>query len=404
MSQRRAVHWLPWLKPAVTLGAIGLLAGALAGCSAGNTPSAVAGGGAAAPSFPTPLATSVQTSEGTWATVPMGRLDQPLETFWQLLFRPAGAKSWSDQVEATATATNGGLVLASREGRSLIVGVRPSVRLAFTPLIATSNGARSWSNGLITAGLVARPAALVAGAGGQALALVNEHDGAHVMSSTGDLAAWRTLVSQPVLAGAGPGRACGLRALTAVGYLGGQALIGGSCGRPGVVGLFAERSGAWHLGGPALPRALAQGRVEVLSLGGTAKAETSALLEVSDGTGNSLVVAWAGTSGAWSRSPALPLGAGEKVASVGPATGTGLFVLLDAPSGRDRLMVARISAGWHELTSPPAGTATVAFGEANADALVANGTVLSVWSLAPSSNAWARGQVIRVPIQFGSSQ
>ena len=127
-------------KTGVTLGAVGLWAGTLASCSAGGTTRAVAGAGTAAPSFPTPLATSVQTAAGTWATIAMGHLGQPLNTFWQLFFQPPGATSWSNQVEATATATNGGLVLASAGDRSVIVGVRPSVRLSFTPLIATSNG------------------------------------------------------------------------------------------------------------------------------------------------------------------------------------------------------------------------------------------------------------------------
>ncbi len=89
----------------------------------------------------------------------MGRLDEPLNTFWQLFYRPNGAVAWSNQVEATATATNGGLVLASA-GPSLMVGVRPSVNLKFTPLISTSNGGRSWSDGLVTKGLAARPDAL----------------------------------------------------------------------------------------------------------------------------------------------------------------------------------------------------------------------------------------------------
>jgi hypothetical protein len=66
-------------------------------------------------------------------------------------------------------------------------------------------------------------------------------------------------------------------------------------------------------------------------------------------------------------------------------------------------MVSEISAGWQQLPSPPTGTATVAFGEATADALVANGTVLTVWSLALGSGTWAKGQVIRIPVQYGSS-
>jgi hypothetical protein len=87
---------------------------------------------------------------------------------WQLLFRPAGTASWSDQVESTATATNGGLVLASAGGRSLIVGVRPAEDFTFSPLISTDDAARSWSNGLLTDGLAAHPDALATDAAGHA--------------------------------------------------------------------------------------------------------------------------------------------------------------------------------------------------------------------------------------------
>ena len=85
--------------------------------AAAAAPSANAGAGPTSLptslALPTPLATSVPAGGGTWATVAMGDLGQPLNTFWQLLFRPAGTNSWSDRVEATAVATNGGLVLAS---------------------------------------------------------------------------------------------------------------------------------------------------------------------------------------------------------------------------------------------------------------------------------------------------
>ena len=136
------------------------LAATLAGCSSGAATGAPAS--AAAPSFPAPLATSVQAFDGSWATVAMGHPGQPTNTFWQLLFWPAGKARWSNRVEATATATNGGLVLAPG-GRSLTVAVRPSADLTFTPLISTSGSATSWSNGLISAGLAARPDALALG-------------------------------------------------------------------------------------------------------------------------------------------------------------------------------------------------------------------------------------------------
>ena len=158
-----------------SLMAVVLSVAGLDGCSGSGTALGETDGPTAAPETPTPLATSVQTSDGTWATIPMGRLDEPLNTFWQLFYRPNGSVRWSNRVEATATATNGGLVLASA-GPSLLVGVRPSVDLTFTPLISTSDGGRSWSDGLVAKEMAARPDAL-ATAAGHALALVNSRCG-----------------------------------------------------------------------------------------------------------------------------------------------------------------------------------------------------------------------------------
>ena len=157
--------------------------------------------------LPTPLATSVQAGGGTWATVAMGDLGQPLDTFWQLLFRPSGASSWSDRVEATAVATNGGLVLASGSD-SLVVGVRPSNDLTFSPLISTSNGGRSWSNGLLNQGLVSRPQAL-ASARRRALAIVQGGEGAQVLRDTKDSSAWQPVTTVRALASTPSSRACG---------------------------------------------------------------------------------------------------------------------------------------------------------------------------------------------------
>ena len=334
----------------------------------------------------------------------MGRLDEPLNTFWQLMFKPTTEAPWSNQVEATATATNGGLVLASAGGRSLIVGVRPSVDLTFTPLISTSDAARSWSEGLVSQALAARPDALATDGDGQALALVDDGGGARVLASTGDLSAWRTLTTAHALAAGGPGRSCALRSLTAVSYLAGQALVGGSCATPGVVGIFAHGGTAWRLAGPDLPPPLSHGRVEVLSLGGL-EAGAYGLLAVVSGDKTDLVAAWSGPRGRWAISPVLPLAADEHVASFGPADGRGLFVLLQGPSSGDELFVAGgRGTEWEQLASPPPGTATVAFGTAApADALVATGTKLTIWSLGSGAGSWAPAQVITVPIEYGSS-
>lgn len=372
--------------------------------------------------LPTPLATSVQTSDGTWATIPMGRLKEPDNTFWQLFYRPSGATSWSDKVRATATATNGGLVLASARGRALIVGVRPSRDLVYSPLISTSDGARSWSDGLLDEGLAPHPDAMATNGSGQAIAL--DRSGRKVLATVGGISRWRVLTTERALANTTQ-KSCGLGSLTAVAYRAGQPLVGGICSRPGVVGIFSDSRGAWRLAGPVLPRSLGGGPVEVLGLQ-TGADGASALLGVGRGSRASLVAAWSTSGGHWSTSAALALGANQDIASFGPAapgsassassaTGDGIFVLLkprsaksgpatSRPAGREDLFVEYPGKAWEKLPAPPANTETAAFGPGQmVTALAANHSVLSVWSLRPASGHWARAQVLRVAIQYGSS-
>ena len=89
---------------------VATLAAAVSACGS-STPAA--NSQTAGPVVRSALATSTETAAGTWVTVPMGHLDQPLNTFWQLFYRPAGAKAWSNQASALAVATNGGIVVSS---------------------------------------------------------------------------------------------------------------------------------------------------------------------------------------------------------------------------------------------------------------------------------------------------
>jgi hypothetical protein len=377
--------------------------------------------------LPTPLATSVPAGGGTWATVAMGDLGQPLNTFWQLLFRPNGTNSWSDRVEATAVATNGGLVLASGPG-SLVVGVRPSNDLTFSPLIATSNDGRAWSNGLLNQGLASRPQALAAGPGGAALAIVDGRGGAKVLRNTEGLSAWQVVTTGRTLASSPSSRACGPYAITSVGYLLGHAVIGTSCARGGKAGIFIKRGGVWQLAGP--PLGSRPGRAEVLGIlpssGGLA-----VLLGLTGATGprggsatragTTLIAAWASAKGAWRTSGPLALGRDGHVVSFGATPAGGVFVVIAGSDGKKELAVAREAgagaragaatgtaaasgAEWSHLPAPPQATATVAYlPGGTVDALAVSKTVLTVWVLAPGSAQWVKGQVLDVPVQFGSS-
>jgi hypothetical protein len=355
---------------------------------------------------PTPLATSVQSSAGTWVTLPMGRLNQPLNTFWQLFFRPTGMTTWSDKVGATATATNGGLIMAAAVAQPFVVGVRPANLLHFSPLVATTDGGNSWSNGLLPHGLADSPDSLSLALDGRAVALVKNGLDAQVLVNQTGLSRWRTLTTARRLATGTGGPTCGLRSLSAVAVLASSAFVGATCARPGTVGIFVERSGNWHLDQPVLPEALRQGRVEVLRLDDTSSG-LSALLGITTKVGEAFVGATMPlTGGAWKVSSALSFASHERLASFGPANASGVFVLGTLPSGSTRLAVLGALGGWSMLPAPPRFTDTVAFDPANAatvEALTAHGATMSVWSLAPGAGSWNRGQILHVALTYGSS-
>jgi len=355
--------------------------------------------------LPTPLATSVETSAGAWATVPMGHRGDVANTFWQLFYRPAGSGAWADKVQATATATNGGLVLAPAANGSLVVGIRPSIDLKFTPLIATNDSGATWSNGLIDQALAARPVALAVAPGNTALAIVGGRSGGSVLSSKGGLSRWQSLVTLGSLAESAQAQQCSPHALTAVAYdpAAGTPLVGTRCDRPGVVGLFERRAGKWSLAGPGLAALPASVRFEVLGVYAI-QSGLDALVAGSRRSGSELAVAQMVHGGPWQLSPVLETASFYHLVSYGSDRG-GLFALFSGPGGNARLeLFNRARSSWRRLPSPPAGTATVADGPGQAlDALAVNDTVLRVGTLAVPSGRWVSRQVMRVPIQFGSS-
>ena len=372
----------------------------VAGCGSSGAPQRPA---ALAPAIATPLATVRRTSAGTWATVAMGRLGQASNTFWQLFYRPAGSATWSNHVEATAVATNGGIVLAS-SGASLIAGVRPSDLLTFSPLIATGDGGRTWSPGVLPSGLADRPGALADGAPGGSLALVGASGSEQVLSSAHGISSWSVSTTRAALADTEGGRACGLGAITAVAGSAAAALAGGGCARPGVVGLFEDAGAGWRLDPAPVPAGFASQRIEVLGVERAGSA-LRAPLYLSGPGGAGLAVAEQ-AAGAWHTTALLRLSASEQLTSYGPLAHGAFYALVAGASGSQRLAVATGAAGaWEQLPAPPAGTATIAAGPGTAlQALAVNETVLSVWDLAAGARAWSRGQVAHVAIEYGSSE
>jgi hypothetical protein len=345
-----------------------------------------------------PLATSLITTQGAWAIAVMGGSASSDNNFWQLFVRPAGASRWS-LVTPPAVADNGGLVAADGTGgTSLLVGFRPSQGLAFSPLAMSIDTGKNWTPGLLDAALADVPDALAVGASGRVLALL--HDGSIEMAPTPATAAagqWSRLTTLAALAASAPGRSCELVALNAVSFgHNGIPMAAGSCLRPGVAGVFAENGGTWQAAGPALPAGFGGDQVQVLGLATPVLANTGggdvALLLA----GKDLLAAWwDGTR--WTVSASVPAAGG--ITGSGFGSGGSLWVLF---GGGRAETIAGAGGPWRALPHAPAGTVTLAPGAGGGyDALAASGSALTVWRLA--SAAWAKVQVIRVPIEYGSS-
>ncbi len=361
--------------------------GLVAGCGTRAAP-------VTAPSPPpvtAPLSTSLVTAQGTWAVAVMGGSAGSDNGFWQLFVRPAGASEWS-LVTPEGVADNGGLVAAGTPA-SLLVGLRPSQNLTFSPLAASADTGRNWTPGLLDAPLAQDPDAIAAAPSGQALALLQ--DGSIEAAPTANAAAagqWSRLTTQSALAASAPGRSCGLVGVNAVSFGPNKAPIAaGSCLRPGVAGVFAETGGTWRSAGLALPAAYGGDQVRVVALAEVAGGNAALVL-----AGNRLLAAWGRAGTGWTISAQVAAG---PVRASGFGSGGSAWVLL---SGDRAETIGGAGGSWRALPTVPAGTATLAPGPSGSyDALAVAGSKLTVWRL--TAGTWAKVQLINVPVEYGSS-
>jgi hypothetical protein len=377
------------------LAAAGVLTAAVAVAGCGSRP-APSTSPPPAPA-PPPLATSFASTAGaSWTIVEMGGSPAQQENFWQLFVRSAGATKWR-LATPLGVADNGGLVVASPGSGSLVTGFRPSQLLAYSPLAASTDNGASWSPaGPVNAGLANVPDALAAGPDGALIALTR--GGAELGQGLGT--SWKRLSSASSLAATPAGRSCGVTGLTAAAFSGGTTMLGASCSRPGVAGIFADRGGTWHAAGPAVPASLARADIDVLRLTATGTG-LEALLRDGTGPHAGLIAAWSGNSGTtWTLSAPLLTGARQlSSTAVGPGQAVGVIL-----SGGHGETLAGPGSSWHALPALPKWAATLALGPAGqADAIAVNGGTFRDWQLAPGATGWSLAQTVHVAIPYGSS-
>lgn len=342
----------------------------------------------------TSLATSIATQSTSWAVTVMGGSAAQHDNFWQVFERPAPSAPWR-LVTPPGVASNGGLVLASLGGPSVVAGFRPSQALRVSPLATTRDGGSHWSPGEIGAGLADVPDALSAAqASGKLLALLS--NGTAALSGPGGAGLLR-LSSKQSIATSAAGRRCGLTRLTAAAFgPSGVPLLAGACSHS-LVGIFARAGSGWRQAGPALPAGASREDVTVLRLTATGSGN-AALLVAGHGGSASLYAAWTnGNGGQWVLSPPFSVGSATvRSASFGPGGAAGIVL-----SGGHAVTVGS-DGTWHQLPALPAGTVTLAGGPGGSwESLAVHRATLTAWRLAGS--AWHTAQTIKVPIAFGSS-
>ena len=355
-----------------------------------------------------PLTSSIVQGGDTWLVVPMGHLNQFLNTFWQVLVRSPAGTGWKT-VTPPGVADNGGLVVDPAPGGGLLAGFLVSQFLTFSPLSRTDDGGRTWNGLYFPEPLLAVPDALGGSATGPALAL-GRSGGGTLLEAGPTLSSWRPAITARTLARTPAGARCGIERLTATAVAPhGDPLVGVECRRPGTVGLFDVAT----TDATAIPfsdsPALRDAAVSVLRLVPTAGG-VAVLLRAERRAGRATIVAgWlAGGPQPATLSTPLAVPAGARLVASGTTSGGGLFVLL-APAGGGAPELADVSApapgaaAWSVLPHPPRGTLAAAFSPGRIDAVTVHDSTLIDYALDVASATWVQSQVFHVDIQYGSS-
>jgi hypothetical protein len=382
-----------------TFGAITLSAAVLSACSSpeGALPVLRTSGEAVNSA---PLTSSFAGQTGTWATVALGNLNDPLNTFWQLFFLSASSSEW-ELATPPGVASNGGLVATVSPSGTVTAGFEPALDLRFSPLAQSADQGATWAPGVLPGGLAMAADSLAASSGHHELALLRT-GGGEVVTSSGDLTNWTTVASTRGLAADNSTAGCGVEALTAVAFgASGEDVVGAACAHGAEPGIFDLVNGNWRSVGPTLPDSTA-GPSQVLRLVASPSAVT-ALVSAGEGSARRLFALWsaAGLKN-WSVSASLPMKGGS-LASTGVTPTGGLAVAIKSADGTRSAWVTSLPGNqWQKLAPPPAGTsAVVATPSGGFDALIENQSTLEVDAL--GSGGWHRVQALAVPIQYGSS-
>lgn len=360
--------------------------------------------GSIAPGLVAPLSGSISTASVSAAVVQMGRNDGHHDLFWQLFTERSGSGRWR-LATPPGVADNGGLVVSGAAPASVLVGFGASAGLTFSPMALSDDAGANWSPGGLPDRVVTVPSAVALGGSDRAAALVAGTT-TEVLGRHGSLTNWSTVTSTRSLASVAAAKSCGVGAIHAVDLdPNGRILLGTSCARPGVVGLFTQSGSGWRLANLPVPRAATQEAFTVLRIG-TVGSTVGGLLAGISRNGVDLYAAWGAVSSeAWAISRPLAIGTGAQIVASGDGPNASQFVIVRTGASQRAEVVTAPGSRWQSTSELPTGTATIAI-EPNGviDALVVADTTLTVLKHQGGGTGWSKTETVNVPIVFGSSE
>ena len=353
----------------------------------------------AAPPAGAPLTATLGTTSGTWAIIPMGRLGDRANTFWQLFVLAENTGTWS-LVTPVGVADNGGLVAAGTSSTKLVAGFRPSENLSFSPLATTTDNGKTYQADLLTAGLADLPDALATSVGGRAAAVVD--DGKTLVSRIATGGSWGRAADLDSLAASAAGRACGVQGLTAVAVAGTGTYLGLTCRRPGSVGIVQLDGSSIQPVAMTASAALVGQQVQVLRLLASGTGLISLLRLSSDGRTGYAVARSSAHQPKWTLSPTVAA-QGPLISTAVTASGAVAILTGTPTSGLSLALLQPGAPTWTTLPAPPAATVTVAVSGRRVDALTVDAARFTDYTLDTTGSHWEQTQTIDVPISFDSS-
>ena len=357
-------------------------------------------------SVPGPLPSSIVSGGVTYLTLPMGHLQSPANTFWQLFSQSGGPGTLRDETTALAVATNGPIILASVPANPPLVAIDPSNDLRYSALLSL---AKSW-----------QPVAPVLSAvrslarSGSSIAAITLQGGTSSFAlSTNSTSTFSNVISvrsgeiiTPLGARANFG-SCKPLALVAVGALSPQSYaIGDECTGVGSSPIAIYTAHGWHL--PRLlegadgPGSLLAHRYTVLALMTTVLG-TEGLVEFSTATGE-VVSRFSLTATSMTVGRSAHLAPGATVAGQGTLADGSLWILTRS----DNHEVGTIfRSNGSALTTPVLDATEAALAEAPTGSIEAvevtrGGNAVAELTLS-SADRWQLARSIYLTIPYGSS-